>query len=525
MKVPAYSSLNEMMRKAPLTQETVSEFRDRALQAVDHAVDIFFQPDREVADGKKAYDQLSDVERALRSYQGRFERESQQVNQELQAKMGAIAVKDFRGSVGKTDSLLPDGKPLEVGFREVNSSYPRMSQEMRDIRPEQGRVGALIAKMSEVLPLYGSVAMVPGPLAVSLKDHLKESLQWKNEGSSAQFSSAEEEAYRLLTLSAAKKEVRSSASSSSREEGRMETSTIDERVMPGLHEIRTSLLGLAQAPEESVQFSQSSYVKEYETKQVQEGMLWWKEDVTRYTEVNQGNLTQSGSGLARPARLHLDGEFGNEGLTRSGAGSDLVEMVAKAELNEDFVDQFRGRSLEVLDSAVATLFNTGREVSQGRQNYDELANLQRALEMASSKFGRQNSYYQPNHLHEPIQVLADVAPLYACVAMVPGEMSSSVKNYAKELFEIRSSAQSVSSSRSTESSVSLFGSIKEGTSVSGSSSKSQGHFKAETVTTDERIMPALHQLRVQLDQMQVVQDRYGNYLDVPSMKPKKEERY
>ena len=127
------------MRKAPLSPETVGEFRDRALQAVDQAIDIFFKPD------------------------------CQQVGASFQAEMSKLKVGGFGGHVGATASLLPDGKPLQDGYRKVSAGYSRAC-EMHDIGNEQGQVSALIQQMSEVLPLYGSVAMVPGPLSVSLKD-------------------------------------------------------------------------------------------------------------------------------------------------------------------------------------------------------------------------------------------------------------------------------------------------------------------------------------------------------------------
>ena len=518
MKVPSYSNLNEMVRKAPMNAETIAQFRDRALQAVDQAIDTFFQPDREVADGKKAYDELSDVERALRSYQSRFQRESQEAEKNVSAEAAKLKGENFEGPVGATSSMLPDGKPLQDGFRRVSSYSPNVSR-LSDLSEETQSMKALIAQMSEVLPLYGSVAMVPGPLAVSLKDHLKQSLQWKTESNSFSSSSAEEEAYRLVTLSAGKKSIQSRSSSSRQEEGRLETTTIDERVMPGLHDIRASLAGLGHSPEEKNQFSLNTKVTEFEKQRVKEGMLWWKSEEDEWNQVNQGYLKQEGQAVGRPARMHLHGTLGNDGLTRPGAGAELVDLVAKSELTPDFVDEYRERSLKVLDGAVSTLFNTQREVKDGREAYDQLVNLQHSLELAQQRFGQSNDYHQRSNLSQPIDVLEEVAPLYACVAMVPGEMSSSVKNYAKELFEIRTSSKSSSFQVGEESSISLLGSLKDASSSSSSQASSKGQLRAETVTTDERIMPALHQLRMQLDQMEMATSR-GNhsYLRVPSGK-------
>ena len=507
-----YLTLNDMMRKVPLNAETVAEFRDKALQAVDHAIDTFFKPEREVAEGKQAYDQLSDVERALRFCQGRFQGESKKVQTDFEAERAKLTADSFKGDVGQTPSVLPGGKPLTQGYREITYSQNRVSGQT-NIQEEQRHVGNVIQKMSELLPLYASVAMVPGPLSVSLKDHLKQSLQWSTKSDSQTKSSMQEESYRLFTLSAGKKVISSSSSSHGENKGKEETVTVDERVMPGLHEIRSAITRLGFTPGEIGEFSAHQTVAEYEKSTVTQG--WFvKSEKTVFTPINKGELIKEGQALARPARIHLQGTSGNDGLTRPGEASDLVDLVANAELNHDFVDTLRERCLKILDGSVETLFNTQREVADGRKRYDELVNLQRAVELARGRFGHPDRY-SVDPLDKQIAKMNQLTPLYACVAMVPGEMSSSVKNHAKELleatYETRTSASTVSHQRN----ISLFGSIGKSHGSSSENSGTSGFVRQETITTDERIMPTLHELRMQLDQLQIVHDRNDNpYLTV-----------
>jgi hypothetical protein len=510
MQVSSFSNLNEMMRKAPLDAPTVSKFRNQALLAVDQAIDTFFKPEREVAEGKEAYDQLSDVERALRSYQSRFQNESKQVlaNSRDQVNKLSDQSKSFRGDVGETASLLPEGKSLKNGFRQVSPGYLR-APEPPSTAYEQADIGSIVKEMSQVLPLYASVAMVPGPLSVSLKDHIKQSLQWSTRSSSQSQSNMQEEAFRLLTLSASKKTVHSASGSQSQSQGKAETTTADERVLPGLHAIRSAITKLGYAPEIKAKFKQTTSVTEWEKVEVEHGFIFKKKE-TELQEVNKGELEAGGETVVVPGRLALNGTAGNEGLTRPGAGADVVDLVANAKtLDQDLVDTLRERSLKVLDGATETLFNTQREVAEGRQRYDELANLQRALSIANQRFGVADGYNEKSPLAKQIAKLNTVTPLYACVAMVPGEMSSSVKNHAKELFEASSQSSSYAYSTVQADKASLFASLSETVGHSEESSSATGYVRKESTTTDERIMPILHDLRMQLDQLSITQDREG----------------
>ena len=96
-------------------------------------------------------------------------------------------------------------------------------------------------------------------------------------------------------------------------------------------------------------------------------------------------------------------------------------------------------------------------------------------------------------------------------------MSSSVKLHAKELFEATQSSSSSSVQRSSEWRASLFGSLSESQGVAFESSSSSGSVRQESTTTDERIMPALHELRMELDQLGIDSDRDGKtYLTINS---------
>lgn len=494
------NKLTDMMRKAPLNRQTVEQYRNQALQVVDNAIDVFFKPEREVAEGKAAYDQLTDLERSLRAYTQRVGGESRGMVEAFHtAQREKGKLKPSQGEVGATASLLPEGRALKNGFREVGYAGPTHEPLPSLDRPLDA-VTHLAHQMNSVLPLYGSVAMVPGPLSVSLKDHLKETLQWSAQGQSSSQSHAETETFRLLTLSAGKKRVSSSSVASSSEKGQATTTTADERVMPGLHGIRNAVASLGYVEGQTRDYKVLQKITEYETSTRVEGFIF-KEKVKDFKKVNEGQLTiAQGTLPVLPEHMQLGALGTNAGLEQPRAGSELVDLVDRSELTPEFLDEFRDGAAVLLDSAVSTLFNTTREVGEGREAYDKLTNLGRALSLAQSKWGTQD---YDGGIGPLIGQLEEVTPLYACVAMVPGEMSSSVKNHAKQLFEFQSSARSAAASQSHEWNVSLLGSLSETRGSSSESSERSASLRYETTTTDERIMPSIHELKVALDGLQI----------------------
>lgn len=506
---PNYSSLTDMARNAPMTRETVNQFRDRALQTVDGAIDTFFHPEREVKEGKEAYDKLTDLERALRVYGGRYSDECKDLYSQFSSAVTAAGghQEGSRKQVGATASMLPDGKALNNGYREVSVDiglgYNNLSSVRHDTNPELARLQAITQKMSDVLPLFGSVAMVPGPLSASLKDTIKQSLQWSAQSTTVSQASVEKETLRLLTLGYGQSKSTSVGSSSVKSEGKAESMTADERVMPGLHDIRQAIAGLghAQGTEKTFQITQK--VKEWEQSTKTTGAWFWKDQHQVLDLANEGQIVQDKQTLpTSPEHLASFTVADNTGLTRPGAGADLVDFVSTTPLSREALDEFRNRAQSLVDGAVSTLFDPKREVAQGREAYDQLSNLSRSLKMANARWGGNDSY---GALAKQIKNLDEVAPLYACVAMVPGQMSSSIKNHAKEIFEASVTGSSFKSSQSSEFNISGLGLL----GVSGTSSESteasdiSSHFRRETLTTDERIMPKLHSLRVQLDNLTI----------------------
>lgn len=505
MKLDGYSSLTEMARKAPMTPQTVQQFRNAALQTVDHAIDVFFKPEREVAEGKSAYDAMTDLERSLRAYSNRLQGETTVLNQQFDEKIKELTVETKKEEHVQGESLLPDGKPLKDGTRTTTPAYNYNRGEGK-VDVEVSHIKNLVEKMGSVLPLYGSVAMVPGPLSVSLKDHIKETMKYSLQGHAESRSTMEQESFRLLTLSAGKKQVTTVNRSDVNAGAKSETTTIDERVMPGMHDIRTAIAGLGFSKAQDQKYSVRQEVVECDRRQETQGMLWWKKEVTVLDPVNRGQAVAYEVSLpVVPDRMTLYSVAGNQGLEKPGAGAELVDFVDQAQLTPEFVDQLREKAQGVLDQAVGTLFNPQREVGEGRKSYDQLANLERALRLAQARWGKE-SYNSV--LDAQIQALHEVTPLFASVAMVPGEMSSSVKNHAKELFEAYydASSSSVTRGRDLHGSVLTLG-MSETRGLHSEGSDLSASFRRETTTTDERIMPKLHSIQVQLDQLQIAGDK------------------
>lgn len=509
------SSLTSLIKTMPMDEEHVLAFRGRAMQALDLAVDVFFKPEREVAEGKKAYDQLTDVESALRAYQGRLRRDVGATADRLKEEGPDWKAPEARTElVDNQPSVLPDGKPIGRGQRNYFAGQV-LRPELTDVAYEQKeKLANALVKMGEVLPLYASVAMVPGPLSVSLKDHLHQSRQWNSQSQASSHRDFQEESVRLLTLSAGRKTVRESSASSSEGAGQSESVTVDERVMSGLQAIRGTLDGIGFVPAESGLLKWSQGVEETELVSYTTGWIF-KETHEKKLRLNSGYLNSGSKEVeTAPAYLAMGLMPSNEGL-KASAGSDLIDLVdSAAEPTPELLAKFQERGRQLLDQAVSTLFQTDREVADGRKAFDGLTNLARGLRLADQTWAPEHSarYWQADdkelyatNLGRELHDFEKAIALYACVAMVPGEMSSSVRNYAKELatFQIFGSSQSSNDSREVSGSLLTGGlSVGEGQGEARSSFSKQSRF--ETSTSDERIMPALHRLGGLLEELEIV---------------------
>lgn len=466
MKLEGYANLTEMARKAPITAATTQQFRNAALQTVDQAIDVFFKPEREIPEGKAAYDNLTDLECSLRAYAARLQSETAATNRQFDAKVKQMMPKDKKEEHVSGPSLLPGGKPLTDGTR-YQQFYNR-NHGLGNVENEVLHAKQLAEDLGSMIPLYASVALVPGPLSVSLREHLKETIRYSFGQPS-------------------KKEQRGPEKNDD-PKAQAFARLVQERVMPSLHHVHTNLADLSFSKGQVQEYVIAERVSEYEPHQETQGKYWRKKQVTVLKEVNEGLIEHKGTLPVVPEHMSFFSVTTNQGLEKPGAGAELVDFVEQAELTPEFVDKFRNKARSVLDEAVNTLFDPKREVSDGRKAYDRLNNLARAMKLADSRWGAPQNGLKPQ-----VQSIQRVAPLYASAAMVPGEMSSSVKNHARELFGAYTEASQDARPEKQDAQETPAG--------------NDPPERRRESSVDSRIMPILHKVQVDLERLEKVGDQ------------------
>jgi hypothetical protein len=506
MRIQNYSSLVEMARKAPLDATYAPKFREAAVGAFDNAIDTFFQEDREVAQGRQAYDDLTDVQLALKTVMNRTMKET---------KANWSAAKELAEKTPVPDKVSVEIEPSEWD-RDMPSDARNVKAitEFEDVKvggvesPDLSRILKLADRMNELLPIYASAAMVPGPMSVSVKNQLQELISFESSSSSSSRTVSEEESFSLLPLRESTSKTVSHSGSSERTESDYSKTSIDERVVPELHSLRGDFGRFdLTAPVETNIYSQAKVYHEGEVPHKRSlGFFRGYETVWEPHQEWVGRETLVlGTHVINPSHLDLSHR-------PQSPQTPLAKLANEQPLGAELADTLRSKGGTMLSDALEVMFNPNREVKDGRAAYDGLSDLGSALKVVSArqKNAIQNdkelSYQDRNTRERQLNSLADLAsavdqlsPLYACVAMVPGEMSSTVKNFAKEIAEIRSSGGSSSSSRTSEKAVSLLPpSYHSKSSHSYSRSSFKSHESYESMTTDERIMNSLHDIRTQL---------------------------
>ncbi|MCA9794025.1 MAG: hypothetical protein KC910_19590 [Candidatus Eremiobacteraeota bacterium] len=487
MKVGNHASLISLASNAPLDGDYAKQFRQAATGAVDRAIDVFFQSDREKTQGMQAYNDLTEVQLALKAARSR-------VAKETSANNAALKSESQRAKLPPTESV-------DIGF----SSYGRgpvdqgkrtttyHSTSCSPAKPaDLSRLEKLDKHLSALLPLYASVALAPGPLSASLKTQVQEMLQFQSQASSSSSGYSREDSFSLFPLRAGARLESHQSSAHQESEGSATSTPIDERVVPSLHQLRETLGGLGlTAPQDGAIYADGKVVEmglvSYST---EPGWFRDGEMRTAYRPIYDGYAhKQIDTKPSTPAHLDVGST-----IQDYPAGS-LCEAAALEPLSAELADKLKTRGMEAVQSAISVMFSPDREVQDGRQAYDQLTDLGRALKTVANR--------QKEPVDSPLRAFANqvdqLAPLYACVAMVPGELSSSVKNFTKDVASYRSQSSGGSVERSQAETISLLPpgySNQRGYSASGFSQSSQASY--QTTTTDERLMQQLHGVQTDL---------------------------
>jgi hypothetical protein len=257
-------AVNNQTRPTSLThiarEGSAKEYKD-ALQArgkeiLDQAVDTFFQPDREFEDARKAMAGLEDLEGSLRAHLQRTRTITKQNQAALTEKSQSIEsgqdpeiqLKPSRQEKVQNEKPLFYVSQYDKGHLKdgkiVDGRRGWDKEEIRVARPEhddmQG-VGRFLADLAGVQGLYASVAMVPGPLSASVKTMAKEMMAAQGSFSSQHSSQHSSGAVGLLPLGIYGSSGASQGSASGSHSLTYDKSTVDERVVPVLMDLKDRL--------------------------------------------------------------------------------------------------------------------------------------------------------------------------------------------------------------------------------------------------------------------------------------------
>jgi len=493
-----YKSLTEMAKKSPQDRKFMESFREKSIGILDNAVDVFFKSDREESEGRVAINDLMDLESAMRACaewarkktaenKGIIEKKAEDNNYQLEkGKTEIVENQEIKGHYGNVK--LERGK-IVTGDEKVMYSLPYQS----DLDKMEG-IEKFINDLHQVLPLYTCVAMVPGPISVTVKNMAQETLKSSEASSSYSY----EESQTLFSSSAS----RSISSSSSETTG--EKKSADERVIPGLMDLKARLEEMEVVKGKEGNLFARSDVENFQTIERRTFPVFGKKvdvDISVYKGQQDRPLEKA---EYEPAHVWLPGDgTGTLRGERNGiTGKPLTELAHKVPSDKDALEEFKEKSKEVIDRAVDTFFKSDREFEEGKKAVENLSDLQTALK-TFIKEGTDNSY----DMSKIIDNFHDALGLYTCVALAPGPMSATVKSMPKISINSHSSGGSHSVSKSKG----LF-STKESTSFSHSESR----FDYNITTTDERVIPVLMDVRTKIDTMEIKEEKDGkNKVDFP----------
>lgn len=243
-----YKSLAEMTRKNPQDDEFCSALQETGKNILDNAVDVFFKPDREIYEAKKAVEDMKDLEFAMKScYENARKNQDEAINA---TKDEMKKPESFKYDLGKVeihpygiDYFDYKGRILASSNQKIVCSSDLDQDDLRD--KALNGIGSFINDLHTVLPLYTCVAMVPGPMSLSVKNFAKEILEGSINDKSRAQSSSQSQGLKgsLLLLGGAVNAASSESYSQNDVEGKLsyQKTTTDERVMPALMDLRSRL--------------------------------------------------------------------------------------------------------------------------------------------------------------------------------------------------------------------------------------------------------------------------------------------
>lgn len=243
---------------------TAQEFSEALSQTgsavLGNAVETFCQMDRESAQGQASVDQLKDLKNSLITYIGRHTAEvsaNQTKGTELteQVKSGSHPTHKLSGETVEHLENARSFKGQEVQYLE-RISKPEAAVFHTPQVDDLAGLRKFLTDLTEVQGLYTAAVMIPGPLALSVKNFAREVA----DGSSASSSSFSGESVSNKIFSHSASAVAGQSQSSSATH--YEKTTVDERVVPVLTELQDRLAQASVVPASSAYVSADHHYQE-----------------------------------------------------------------------------------------------------------------------------------------------------------------------------------------------------------------------------------------------------------------------
>ncbi|MHC9540303.1 MAG: hypothetical protein AB9903_12365 [Vulcanimicrobiota bacterium] len=226
-----YKSLAEMARKNTQDSEFIWALKEAGKSVLEGAVDTFFKTDREVADARETVQDLKDLEAAMKACYDNAK--------SIQDK----AIEQKKQELADPKNCYISEKWTETPKVEMTDSGFEYCGDKR-IETLKGVV-TFINDLHNTIPLYTCVAMVPGPMSVSVKSFAKEIMSgsYRDTGRTESSSTSSAIGGSLLLLGGGVKSMNSKSITQNDAVGSVsyqKTST-DERVMPAIMDLTSRL--------------------------------------------------------------------------------------------------------------------------------------------------------------------------------------------------------------------------------------------------------------------------------------------
>ncbi|MBI3929029.1 MAG: hypothetical protein HY319_26030 [Armatimonadetes bacterium] len=296
MKVGPFASLAEMARKAPLDEVFSQTLKEKGIEVLDQALDTFYDPARDVRQARTAVKDLEDLEDAFKALTQRPEKaflEDEKRLEELRRNAHLEPASEHKTESGR---VIEAPEEIQGGFVTRSHEPDHLDQFIKDLH--------------HVSPLYQMVAMIPGPMSLTVKDFAREVLVATHQSLSAaaQESDSTSRAFSLLLLGGQSSSHDASAVAASSSEGQVQAEkiSIDERVVPVLRDLKDRLKELALRPAVQTELTASRWITVLENQAEPQGFFGrsTQREVLREEHESWRSL---GTFEARPARIWLPG--------------------------------------------------------------------------------------------------------------------------------------------------------------------------------------------------------------------------